>query len=54
MDLGVDQKAALDRVNQMTHKEITALNGQITQLPAEAGMGTTHILPINLLVEILL
>ena len=54
MELGVDQKAALERVNQMTYEEIVALNGQITELPAGAGVSTIDLLLIVLILVLLL
>ena len=54
MVLGVDQKAALERVNQMTHEEIVALNGKINELPAGAGISTLDLVLIILLLVILL
>lgn len=54
MNLGVDQATAMARVNQMTHEEIKNLNGQITQLPAGAGMGTTNLLLIIILLVLLI
>ncbi|MDH5354150.1 MAG: PA2779 family protein [Gammaproteobacteria bacterium] len=54
MELGVDQKAARERVGQMTHEEIAALNGKINELPAGAGISTLDLVLIILLLVLLL
>ena len=45
IELGVDQKSAIERVNQMTHKELAEINSQINELPA-GGVSTTNLLLI--------
>jgi hypothetical protein len=52
--LGVDPADAAQRVNQMTEQQISSLQGQITQLPAGAGVSTTNLLLIIILVILLL
>jgi hypothetical protein len=52
--LGVDQISAITRVNQMTQEELAQIQAQIDELPAGAGVSTTDLLLIILLVVLLL
>ena len=47
---GVDPADAIERVNQMTDQQISSLQGQISELPAGAGVSTTNLLLIIILV----
>lgn len=52
-DMGVDPTAALARVNRMTEQELAQLNGQLSNLPAGAGISTVELLLIIILVIII-
>ncbi len=54
IELGVEPAAAVDRVNQMTDQQIASLQGQISELPAGAGISTTDLLLIIILLILLL
>jgi len=49
-DMGVDPVSALARVNRMTEQEVAELNGQLSHLPAGAGVSTVELLLIIILV----
>ena len=51
--MGVDPAAALQRADQMTEQELTALQGKIDELPAGAGIGTIDLLLIIILLLLL-
>ena len=53
MELGVDQKSAIERVNQMTHEELAEINSHINELPA-GGMSTTNLLLIIIILILIL
>ncbi len=53
IEMGVDPVAAMNRVKQMTKTEITALQGQIDQLPAGAGLSTVDLLLLIILILLL-
>lgn len=48
--LGVNPADAIERVNQMTDQQISGLQGQISEIPAGAGVSTTNLLLIIILV----
>lgn len=50
---GVDPASALKRVYQMTDDEIAQLNGQISELPVGAGIGTIPLLLIIIIIILL-
>ena len=52
--LGVDPADATARVNQMTDQQVIDLQGQITELPAGAGLSTTNLLLIIILVILII
>jgi hypothetical protein len=52
--LGVDQESAIARVNQMTREELAQIQAQINELPAGAGVSTTDLLLIIILLVLLL
>ena len=52
--LGVDPAAAIERVNQMTDQQVYSLQGQISELPAGAGISTTNLLLIIILVILII
>lgn len=52
--LGVDPADAIERVNQMTDQQISSLQGQISELPAGAGVSTTNLLLIIILVILII
>jgi hypothetical protein len=54
IQLGVDPLSAKARVNQMTDEEIAQLNGRIAELPAGAGITTTHLLLIIIIIILIL
>ncbi len=54
IELGVEPAAAVNRVNQMTDQQIANLQGKITELPAGAGISTTDLLLVIILVILLL
>jgi type IV secretory pathway component VirB8 len=51
---GVDPKASLARVNQMTDEQISQLNGHIDELTAGAGVSTIELLLIIIILIIIL
>lgn len=53
IDMGVDPVAAMNRVNQMSEAEIASLQGKINHLPAGAGISTTDLLLIIILILLL-
>jgi hypothetical protein len=53
IELGVDQKSAIERVNQMTHEELVEINSHINELPA-GGVSTTNLLLIIIILILLL
>jgi len=53
IELGVDPVAALNRVAQMNEKEIASLQGKINALPVGAGISTTDLLLIIILILLL-
>lgn len=53
IEMGVDPVAAIKRVKQMTETEITALQGQIDQLPAGAGLSTVDLLLLIIIILLL-
>ena len=53
VDLGVDPEASIARINQMTNEELKQLNGQLNELPVGAGISTTDLLLIIILVILL-
>lgn len=54
IELGVDPESSLKRVEQMTGEELAQLNGQISVLPAGAGIRTVDLLLIIILIVVLL
>lgn len=54
IELGVDPAAASERVRHMTDQQISSLQGELAKLPAGAGIGTTELLLIIILVILLL
>ncbi len=52
--LGVDPTTATERVRHMTDQQISSLQGELATLPAGAGIGTTELLLIIILVILLL
>ena len=52
--MGVDPDASLARVNQMTDKEVSQLNGQIDQLVAAAGVSNVELLLIIIVLILIL
>ena len=52
--LGVDRAEAIARVQQMTDRQIAGLQGQLSELPAGAGVSTTNLLLIIILVILIL
>ncbi|MCP4187858.1 MAG: PA2779 family protein [Gammaproteobacteria bacterium] len=54
IELGVEPAIAVDRVNQMSGQQIASLQGQISKLPAGAGVSTTDLLLIIILLVLLL
>ncbi len=50
---GVDPASALTRVYQMTDDEVAQLNGQISELPVGAGIGTVPLLLIIIIIILL-
>jgi Skp family chaperone for outer membrane proteins len=53
-DMGVDPASAIERVNQMTDAEIAQINGQLTDLPAGAGLSTVELLLIIVILILVL
>lgn len=53
IELGVDPAASLARVNQMSDEEVAKLNGQISELPAGAGLSTVDLLLIIIIILLL-
>ena len=53
IELGVDPAASLGRVNQMSDEEVAKLNGQISELPAGAGLSTVDLLLIIIIILLL-
>lgn len=53
IEMGVDPVAAMKRVNQMSAAEIASLQGKINQLPAGAGISTTDLLLVIILILLL-
>lgn len=54
VDLGVDPESSLKRVEQMTDEELAQLNGHLSELPAGAGIGTTELLLIIILLVLII
>ena len=54
IELGVDPIEASERVKQMTDQQISSLQGQLTELPAGAGISTTNLLLIVIVLILLL
>lgn len=54
IELGVDPVVAGKRVGQMTDQQISTLQGEITKLPAGAGLSTTNLLLIIIVLILLL
>ncbi len=54
IELGVEPADAIKRVNQMTDQQISSLQGQITGLPAGAGISTTNLLLIIIVLILLI
>jgi hypothetical protein len=54
IELGVDPESSLMRVEQMTDEELAQLKGQLGVLPAGAGIGTTDLLLIIILLVLLI
>jgi len=54
IELGIDPIEASDRVKQMTDQQISSLQGQITKLPAGAGVSTTNLLLIVIVLILLI
>ena len=54
IELGIDPIEASDRVKLMTDQQISSLQGQITELPAGAGVSTTNLLLIVIVLILLL
>ncbi len=54
MELGVDSESSLMRVEQMTAEELAQINGRLSELPAGAGIGTTDLLLIIILIILLI
>ena len=51
--LGVDPISSLERVNQMTNEEVASLSNKLNELPAGAGISTTDLLIIVILILLL-
>ncbi len=54
IELGVDPDEAIERVSQMTDRQISSLQGQIADLPAGAAVSNIELLLIILIVILLL
>jgi TolA-binding protein len=54
IELGVDPVDATKRVNQMTDRQISSLQGEIAKLPTGAGISTTNLLLIIIVLILLL
>jgi uncharacterized protein YpuA (DUF1002 family) len=54
IQLGVDPFSAKARIKQMTDEEVAQLNGRIAELPAGAGISTTHLLLIIIILILIL
>ena len=54
VSMGVDPAEAKNRINHMTDQQISSLQGQITELPAGAGVSTTNLLLIIIVLILLL
>ncbi len=54
IELGVEPADAIKRVNQMTDQQVSSLQGQITELPAGAGVSTTNLLLIIIVLILLI
>ncbi|MDH3762875.1 MAG: PA2779 family protein [Gammaproteobacteria bacterium] len=54
IELGVDPVDASKRVNQMTDRQISTLQGEIAKLPTGAGMSTTNLLLLVIILILLL
>ena len=54
IELGVDPKSSLARVNQMTNEELIQLNGHLSELPVGAGISTVDLLLVIILILLLL
>jgi hypothetical protein len=52
--MGIDPLTAKARVSQMTDEEVAQLNGRIAELPAGAGVSTTHLLLIIIIIILIL
>lgn len=53
IEMGVDPASALMRIEQMTDEELVQINGKLAELPAGAGISTTDLLLIIILVILL-
>lgn len=54
IELGVAPTEATNRVNQLTDQQISTIQGKIAELPAGAGISTTNLLLIVLILILLL
>ena len=54
IELGVAPTEAGQRVSQMTDRQVSALQGKMTELPAGAGVSTTNLLLIIIVLILLL
>ncbi len=54
IEMGVDPVAAKARVQHLTDEEVAQLNGKIAELPAGAGVSTTHLLLIIIILILLI
>jgi hypothetical protein len=54
IQMGIDPLTAKARVSQMTDEEVAQLNGRIAELPAGAGVSTTHLLLIIIIIILIL
>ena len=54
IDHGVDAAEAQQRVNQMTDRQISSLQGEIARLPAGGDVSTTNLLLIIVILILLL
>ncbi|MDH3219016.1 MAG: PA2779 family protein [Gammaproteobacteria bacterium] len=54
IEFGVDPLEASKRVSQMTDQQVSTIQGDITELPAGAGVSTTNLLLIVIILILIL
>lgn len=50
VEMGVDPRAAIKRVNNMTDEEIAQINHQLDELPAGAGLSNVELLLLIIII----